>query len=218
MPISLPRLLLYSTVLLLVAVAGLAHGLLTDRWAPPDSSVELERLPLTIGEWDASTIELNREELPQIDNRAMLLRRYVNRASGAAVTVFLTCGRPGPIVSSHAPDSCYPGAGFRYASPMTMHSVEMGPDAPEQKFRLATFSKTERASPLYVRIFWAYSGTGAWDVPRNPRLAFARHRRVYKLYVIRQLTRPDEPVNEDPAQPFIRLLLPELDRTFFSGT
>jgi hypothetical protein len=147
-----------------------------------------------------------------VGDGAVLLRRYVNRVNGSAVLVFLTVGRPGPVVSSHCPDSCYPGAGFDCVAPVAKRTIDVsGP----QEFLTATFSKANRASPIHVRVFWAWSGTGQWSVPDRPRMTFAKYPRLYKLYVIRQLVRPTEPMDGDPITGFVQALVPELDRTLF---
>jgi hypothetical protein len=213
------RILLYLTVFASVLGAGLAHGLITDRWGPPDTGGKeaLARVPTTIGDWDGTPIELDPNQLPVTDPGEMLLRRYVNRVTGSSVTLFLTVGRPGPVATSHTPESCYPGAGFSYAVPTAARSIPTGPDGRPQQFRVATFSKTETASPLHVRVFWSWSATGAWQTPAYPRLTFARQRRLYKLYVIRPLLRPTEPLDDDPALSFIQALVPELDRALFAG-
>jgi hypothetical protein len=210
---------LYAAVFAAVLATGVAHGLLTDRWAAAaaETEVDLDRLPLSFDGWDGSTAEADLEQLPRAGEGAKLLRRYVHRASGATVTVFLTRGATGPIVASHQPDSCYPGAGYCFAGPMTRRSVPVGPDARAHEFRVATFSKTERATPLHVRVYWSWTADGGWQVPDNPRLAFAGQRRLYKLYVIRQLVHDNDPLEGDPGAQFIQALIPELGKAFFAG-
>jgi hypothetical protein len=217
MSMRLSHPLLYATLFALVLGGGVAHGLLTDRWAAPDGADAswLDRVPLTVGDWDGTPVEMDHDQLPQAGSGDILLRRYVHRASGAAVMLFLTAGRAGPIVSAHQPDSCYPGAGFSFAAPVTKRAVRAGTRSDE--FRVATFSKTERASPLYVRVYWAFSGSGDWRAPDSPRLAYAGQRRLYKMYVIRQLAKASEPLDDDPAVPFIQAIAPELEKSLFPG-
>jgi hypothetical protein len=212
----LSRTLLYTTLFGLVVGGGVAHGLVTDRWSAPEKEDTswLERVPMTLEEWDGTQAAQDRNELPQASSGNTILRRYVHRASGAAVTLFLTAGRAGPIVAAHQPDSCYPGAGFTLASPLTKRTVAIGQRSHE--FRVATFSKTERASPLHVRVYWSFGGSGDWRAPDSPRLAFAGQRRLYKLYVIRQLAKAAEPLDDDPAIPFLRALAPELEKALFT--
>ena len=45
-------------------------------------------------------------------------------------------------------------------------------------------------------------------------LEFAGLPALYKLYVIQDLTRPDEPLEEEACKEFLRELLPELEKCF----
>jgi hypothetical protein len=209
--------LLYATAFAMLAATGVAHGVLTDRWPLPGASAApLTALPMTIGDWDGSAGELDPEVLARMGEGEALLRTYVNRVNGAVVTIFLSAGRAGPIVASHRPESCYPGAGYAFAEPITRRSLSDGSEGPPQEFDVATFSKTERASPIHVRVFWSWSATGHWQIPTSPRLAFAGKRRVCKLYVIRQLVQSKEPLDGDPAQSFLEALIPEMNKSYFA--
>jgi hypothetical protein len=209
---------LYAATLLVLVGTGAVHGLLTGRWEPADSTVaaSLDRLPSTVGDWDGTTLD---QELSDVLNTApgtVLLRRYVNRTNGAVVTLFLTAGAPGPIVASHSPDSCYPGAGYNLLTPIRKHAV-MGPGDRRHEFRVADFGKTERAAPVFVRVYWSWSFDGTWQAPDSPRLAFAGRKRLYKMYLIRQMVREGESLENDPAVPFFQALAPELERAVMGG-
>jgi hypothetical protein len=210
---------LYAAAFVVLAATGAVHGLLCDRWAPADAgdAALLDRVPASVGDWDGTTIDQGLNEVLRTTPGNVLLRRYVNRTTGAVVTLFLTTGQAGPIVASHSPDSCYPGAGYSFAAPMKKHAVTAGPDDRRHEFWVADFSKTERASPLCVRVFWAWTPDGTWQVPDSPRLTFAGRKRLFKMYVIRQMLREGEGLEGDPAIPFIQAVAPELQRTLMSG-
>src|SRR6266852_2093937 len=105
------RTLPYALVLAMLIASGLAHGLITDRWSdPPDAHAQVAafaRVPMVIDDWDGRSIDTEEDRLPQEEVGNALLRRYVNRLNGSAVTVFLSSGRPGPMVAGHLPESCY---------------------------------------------------------------------------------------------------------------
>ena len=44
----------------------------------------------------------------------VLARRFVHQENGKIVTIYLACGRPGPICV-HSPDACYTADGYREA-------------------------------------------------------------------------------------------------------
>lgn len=215
MRLRLSSILLYSTLLALLVGGGVVNGLVNARWSSAaEEPPQLDRLPRTIGDWNGVAIEADPNEFPAEQSGNMLLRRYVRRSDGAAVIVFLTAGRAGPMVSAHLPDSCYPGAGYQFAAPMTKRSISTGSEGGKQEFRTADFSKTERAMPVHVRVHWAWSADRKWSVPDYPKLTFAGKRWLYKLYVIRSLNRSNEPVNGDVAESFLQVLTSEMADVF----
>jgi hypothetical protein len=208
-----------APALLLVLGSGAAHGLLTHRWEQPNEITKdtLEGLPLTIADWDGTPLPLDPDYIPAPEDGAVLFRRYVNRVNGDAVLVYLSGGKPGPIGSAHCPDSCYPGAGYTFAAPMIKKTISTHSGSRSHDFKVATFSKTERATPMHVRVFWAWSSTGDWSTPNQPRVTFAKDRRLYKLYVIRQLARNNDPLETEPAMGFAQLMIPELEKSLFKA-
>ena len=203
------RLALFAVVVALLGGMGVAHGLLTYRWAPPDTYVPLDRLPFTIGDWDGTTVDAG-DVLPGFQDGTVMLRRYVNRVNGDALTLYLTAGPTVPMLSSHTPEACYPGAGFSRADPIITKNVVTGPGSRTNQFRVADYSKTERASPMRVRVFWGWTSGGAWQASADNRWAFAGRRHIYKMYVIRPLLKDGEPLDEDPTLSFLQVLIPEL--------
>jgi hypothetical protein len=94
--------------------------------------------------------------------------------------------------------------------------VQTTASGPPDEFLAATFRKGDDAAPDQLRIVWAWSAGGPWQAPEVARLVFARYPALYKLYLIRPLTSPDEPLDRDPCFDFLRALLPELQRSLFS--
>jgi hypothetical protein len=48
-------------------------------------------------------------------------------------------------------------------------------------------------------VFYGWSANGAWEASDHPRLAFASNPVLFKLYVIRELAVPYEPLEGDLA-------------------
>src|SRR3954451_18636542 len=122
----MPRTLPIATALALVIAAGIVHGRWTLRWskshAVEAAVARLEGVPTAVGDWNGQELALDPRQLTMAEIAGHVTRRYVNRRSGAAVTVLLVCGRPGPI-SVHTPDICYAGAGYELAGPPTRESL-----------------------------------------------------------------------------------------------
>ena len=206
---AIPRLLSY----------GVGEGLWTDRLrlsAQLEQGPErLARLPTTLGVWEGSDEELDPRQVKQAELRGHLLRRYVNGATGETLTVLAVCGRPGPV-AVHSPEVCYGGAGFVPARPRARHAVGSEGPAGADTFWSERYHKPGSAVPEHLHLYYSWKAAGVWAAAANPRLAFARERALYKVYVVRRLARPDEPAEQDPVPDFLRLLVPQLNRCLFS--
>jgi hypothetical protein len=66
-----------------------------------------------------------------------------------------------------------------------------------------------------LRIFWSWNATGPWQAPENPRFTFARYPVLHKLYLIREMATPEEPVEDDVGMEFMRQFQPAFQRVMF---
>jgi hypothetical protein len=99
----------FSTVLVSAAVAGLWTGRWGSSRALQDAVARLDEVPLTLGEaWDGQPEELSDQEVAVAEIDGYVRWRYVNRRTGAVVSMLLVCGRSGPV-AAHTPDVCYAG-------------------------------------------------------------------------------------------------------------
>jgi hypothetical protein len=211
---------LYPTVLAILLAMGLAQGVISDRWSTrvdwDATKAAMEAVPLHFGDWKGSNIQ--RDDAFQSALGPELMRRYVNRVDGiTSVIVFLTAGPPGPIYAIHSPDSCYPGAGFTAANPPARYVFEVGQDRKKQEFLAVSYSKTRAAFTQHLQLYWGYSATGDWQAPKYGRLAFARYRRLFKIYVIHEVP-SEQPLGDDPAVGFIKTFIPELNKALFQSS
>ncbi len=191
-----------------LVATGVVHGVWTDRWsgrADLTQAVEaLHRLPLTIGAWQGSDIEMERD--PKSGLAGLIARRYVNPKDNKIVTILLGCGRAGPVCT-HTPDVCYAGNGFEVEKPKRFRMpAAAGQPAPE--FWTARFVRERASGRTHLRIFWAWHGAESWKIADNPRLSFAGEPMLYKLYVVREMIQPDEPLESDAGVEFMQELLP----------
>lgn len=218
------RAFLLAILFAFLILNGLVHGLWTDRWSVDhDAEVaaagaRLERVPLTIEKWQGKDISVDQRTVPEEVVGRYLVRRYVHRNSGAAVTLFLSCGPTKAMWYDHLPTGCYPRAGYKLQGSVEQYTLPTQALAGPGEMSVATFSMDETPPGVHLRLFWSWSGDGTWQVPEYPHRAFARYPFLYKAYVIRQLVKADEPLEGDPAKGFVDHLLPELKRSLFGDS
>jgi hypothetical protein len=208
-------LLIIVTCVVLVG-AGVVHGIWTDRWSDQsdlaDASKRLQELPMTIGSWHGNTIEMEKD--PKSGLSGMIARRYVHASTGKGVTLFLACGRAGPVCM-HTPDVCYVGNGYEVEKAKRFQLRSTTAQSPPE-FWTARFVKERANGKIQLRIFWSWHASENWQVADNPRRTFARERVLYKMYLIRELLQPDEPLDGDACVEFMHDLLPMLQRSVFA--
>src|SRR5205807_6383820 len=90
-----------------------------------------------------------------------------------------------------------------------------GRDKVSDEFWVATFKKTNDVVPTTVRVYWAWTGTGEWQAPSRPRVTFAHHSMLYKLYVVRPLINENAETETSPAHAFIKELTAAMRASFF---
>jgi hypothetical protein len=213
--VKLP-LILPATFVSVVALGVFQH-LWSARFAhalqPGVLSAQMARIPMTIGDWDGmdETATLP-EGIPEIIGPT-IVRRYVNRRTGALVTMSLTADRPGPIFVNHQPTTCYTGIGYEVDAGPGQRSVAL--DNGSAGFNMVRFVKNAGPAPRYLRLYWGYTGDGNWQAPRSPRVTFARFPVVFKMYVIHHLRKRTDPPETDPAEEFIRVLAPAIKKSLF---
>ena len=159
---------------------------------------------MTLGAWVGSDIEMDKDANTGL--AALVARRYIHGNTGKSVTLLLGCGRAGPVCT-HTPEVCYAGSGYEVEKPRKFRLTTKGAEEPPE-FWTARFVKERAAGKTHLRIFWSWHGSQTWKVADNPRLSFAGERTLYKLYLIRELTQSEEPIEADPCVEFMRELLP----------
>lgn len=207
---TMPQALPLATASLLVVLTGIVPGTWSDRWGASsdlqDAVAHLDRIPLALGDWQGTKDELDPRQIAQAELAGYAVRRY--EKNQRSVTTLLVCGRPGPI-ARHTPDVCYRGIGFEALGvPKRLHNPEPGST---EEFWVTTMRKPQAGGVTYLRVFWSWKAQGSWEAVDNPRWSYASRRALYKLYVIQELSRPDEPLEDSPAVEFIRQGLPSLN-------
>lgn len=210
-------------VLMLVG-SGYVHGIWTGRWQQGDPASEaakrLDRFPMVIGDWEATTGEISEAEQKLAGLSGYLLRHFRHRHSGNQVTVLLMCGASGPV-AVHPPTACYSGAGYQQIGVQEKHFLTItAPDDSTVRhvFETAEFSLPRQFSPTHPRIYWAWTTNGAWQVPENPRLTFGGAPVLFKLYITWETSGTLQSDQASPPETFLPLLIPALSDSVFAAS
>lgn len=185
-----------STLLIvvgLVAAGALVHGAVTQRWSfvTPDPVLtdRLHALEVRFEDWHPTEVPT---EMPTNERSTATSRRYLSATSGRSAVVSMISGIPGSV-STHTPDVCYPGSGYRTCATVKKQTKEL-PGGKIVTFYTADFEKKRETTVDRARVRWAWSTDGTWVAPDNPRWQFARQLAavpvLYKLYIVTPL--PDE--------------------------
>jgi len=203
--------------LALLAMSGTLHGMWTNRWflsKDLETAVaRLNQLPTTIGDWQST--EENKVDPRQLEMAEIVgyrSRVYTQKHTGKRVSIFLVCGRSGPI-SRHTPDICYQGLGYQLAKEPVKQTAKCA-DGEKPGFWTGKFEKPSAGDAL--RIHWSWCATGDWLASDNPRMEFGDRDALYKLYVshVEQAT-PDGSSADETSLAFIEALIPELRKCLF---
>jgi hypothetical protein len=207
----------------LILAGGVAHGVWTSRWAlVPElqqAVARLPQLPRTVGTWEGTDLEPDeslRRVVASAEITTFVQRRYVDRRTGEAVSLFVACGPTGPI-STHGPEACYNGGGRVMVAEPAREEFEVAPGKPKATFLVGDFRQPGSSLPVGLKIYWSWRGRDRWEWTRNARVDFASARSLYKIYVIREMAMPEgTPIDDRVTPQFLRALLPALETVVFA--
>jgi Protein of unknown function (DUF3485) len=197
----------------LVLLSGALAGVWSNRWGLSMSTREaaerLQSVPLALEGWEVHELALSDAEQRIGEIEGYLHRRYVNRNTGAVVSVLVLCGRPGPI-SVHTPEVCYGNSGWEQ-----LGKAPCSPGAGPFQFEALDLRKRDVTRPTQLRLYMAMGSRGTWSVPKRPRLAFAGQSALFKVYVTYEAANLPESVDQGPAVELINALMPRLQENLF---
>jgi hypothetical protein len=174
-------------VLVVLIVAGaLANGAVTQRWsmfAPDQAQINrLHALEIRFQDWQPAEVPT---EMPTNERSTATSRSYQSASTGQSGVVTIISGIPGSV-STHTPDVCYVGSGYRMLRGPNKDAIAL-PGGGSAAVYVADFEKRSETKVDRVRVRWAWSTEGTWVAPENPRWQFAKQLNsvpvLYKLYV-----------------------------------
>ena len=169
--------------LLVVVTGAVVHGAATHRWSAlspdPARAEAVHAHTIAVADYTATDYP---SELPVKERSRVTCRQYTSPSGRTPVTVSITSG-PSGAVSTHTPDVCYPGSGYKMANAPHTESIDL-PGGGKATYMVAEFEKKTATTFDRHRVRWSWTTDGAWGVPDRPRFAFLAAPELYKLYVV----------------------------------
>ena len=195
---------------LLIIGGGVAHGYLDGRWTSVDAAQAkaeaLQNLPLKAGDWDLLTdSELEGSAKRILQCYGSLVRTYVNKTTGAEVSVFVVCGPRGPI-AVHTPEVCYSSSGTEPAGDRVVSPVLINGES--QSLWTVKFRKPRSSDPPHLEVWYGWSDGGPWKAASVPRVWLTDS--LYKIQASGPPAKTGE--KESPVEDFLRAFLPSLQK------
>jgi len=177
-----------------------------------DFAARLGELPMNIGDWEGKDEDaMDERERVIAGARGAVSRRYTNRQTNQAVSIFLVSGHAREI-AQHTPAQCYVAAGFQMMNPEQQYVVET--DAGPVECYTTLFKKDEHVGTQYLRVFWTWSYDGTWLAPGLPRVALRGKPALYKLYFITDAV-SNHSIEQNPTLDFMRIFMPVANSVLF---
>jgi hypothetical protein len=211
----------------LLAVFTFFEAKFSDRFNTSDVTAEefqakFVNLPKEVGSWVGTDNPVDPKTLQVAGAVNYVSRTYRNTQTNAVVDLWLIVGHSREIVR-HTPDICYPAHGMGQDDPKPLKQRIEVSGEPDATFYTARFRTevdlTGMAGPKNQRVFWAWNANSPdeyqWDAPDSARLHYGNNKRLYKMYFSAMMKDHDEPISDNAALAFAKLMLPHVNRALF---
>lgn len=204
-----PRVALACAVLLgsggarLVQARRVEGRLVEGRRGP---RADLAGVPLGLGPWRGEPTTIDPRIALATGADQVVTRRYVNQETGVALDVILLYG-PAVDMFIHAPEHCYPSAGFALAAGPEDRSVAAG-----ARFRSLVYGKGEGGRADLQEVYFSWWYAGRWSPDAGAQKHFERIPSMYKVQLARRVNPTERRDVGNPCEAFLGELLPELGR------
>ena len=196
--------------------SGIVHGFWTNRWVEDKATLvaaaRFDNIPMTIGEWEATTIEAT----PGPGIAGSVQRSYVNKRLGVSVNIALVNGQPGPV-ATHTPEVCYGASGYTVGQ---REPIRLDTEGLSSQFWTSDATKTRATEESRIRLYWGWNAGKGWVASDDARKEFTRFRNpvLHKLYVIRELGafETNARAKDEACVQFLDALVPVLQKALFS--
>jgi hypothetical protein len=173
------------------------------------SPFPLEEIPKTLQDWSGVTTEMDEQIVRATGSTDRITRRYVDRRTGVSLDVIVLYG-PTSEMFIHAPELCYPKAGFQSFGDVKECSIANGTE--KVPFRSLAYTKGEGGNAEIQEIYYAWRYHGRWSTSvRGPKES-QRIPGMYKVQVTRRISATESRDYDNPIAAFLEILIPVIER------
>lgn len=173
------------------------------------SPFPLESVPLDLKSWKGEPTELDEQIVRATGSTDRITRHYVDQRTGVNFDLIILYG-PTSDMFIHAPELCYPKAGFRPFGDAKERSIP-GPNG-RIPFRSLAYSKGEGGRREIQEIYYSWRYNGRWSTSVSSPKQSERIPGMYKIQLARRITSEESRDFDNPAEAFLEILLPEFER------
>ena len=186
---------------------------LRDGRLPPFHVAEI---PMTLGPWTGQDIPMDPQIAKATGSSEQIQRRYQNGVTGQYVDMIFLYG-PSSDVFIHAPEVCYPAAGYDRLTGPNGRAVTSGDRKSE--FGETVYTKGEGGTVDQQQVYCSWHHSGSWGPSMITRKGSERIPGMFKVQISRALTDREMDLRAvgDPCQSFLTALMPEIDRRIAEG-
>ncbi len=171
--------------------------------------IDLEAIPMTLGPWKGEATRIDPQIARGTGADQIVTRRYVHQGTGVAVDLILLYG-PAVEMYPHAPELCYPAAGFTLAAGPEDREVVAGMQ--KAPFRSLVYAKGEGTAVDAQEVYYSWWYQGRWTPNAGNQKHFERIPSMYKVHTARRVAAGERRDIGNPSEAFLRDLLPEIER------
>ncbi len=183
-------------------------GLIQGRQAP---SFNLSEVPSVLGPWKGIETKLDPTIARATGANQIVTRRYVNQDTGSTIDMILLYG-PAVEMYVHAPEVCYPAAGYAQVAGPDLRPIPSGPSK-TAPFKSLVYSKGEGGPGELQEVYYSWWYHGGWSPDVGKQKHFERIPSMYKVHLARRVTAGEKRDVGNPCESFLNELLPVMERT-----
>ena len=170
-------------------------------------------LPKALGPWVGSDVKMDPVIARATGSTEQIQRVYQNSITGQKVEVIVLFG-PSTEMFIHAPDVCYPAAGYdRIAGPIP-HQIAAPGEASSWPFQELVYTKGEGGTADQQEVYFSWRYAGQWSPGMITQKASERIPGMFKVQVARPVRDRELDVRAvgNPCEALLAYLMPEIDR------